>query len=122
MASRGADVHVHYGKSQKEADAVVAEIEKLGRKADAIQADLAEKGCAKLIFEGIKKSSFGGRKIDILVHNGAVSFNKELAELDEETDYELQMNVNVRSVIFITKVSRFLSGFGRGCPRGQSWR
>lgn len=100
---------MHYGKSREGADEVVAAIEKLGRKADAIQADLSTKDCGKLIFEGVEKSSFGGGRIDILVHNGAVSFNKELSEIDIDVDYTLQMDINVRSVIILTQVSCFLN-------------
>ena len=41
FAGRGWDVAVHYGKSKLEADGVVAEIVALGRRAVALQADLA---------------------------------------------------------------------------------
>ena len=41
FAGRGWDVAVHYGKSKPEADGVVAEIVALGRRAVALQADLA---------------------------------------------------------------------------------
>jgi len=40
LARRGYDVGVHYATSAKGAEAVVAEIEQMGRKAIALQADL----------------------------------------------------------------------------------
>ncbi len=40
LAAEGADVVIHYNRSKAEADAAVAEIEKLGRKGVALQADL----------------------------------------------------------------------------------
>ena len=41
FAKEGALVAVHYGKSEKEAQAVVAQIEAEGGKAFAVQADIA---------------------------------------------------------------------------------
>ena len=50
FASRGWDVAVHYGKSKAEADEMVAEIVALGRRAVALQADLAvEAEVARLV-------------------------------------------------------------------------
>jgi NAD(P)-dependent dehydrogenase (short-subunit alcohol dehydrogenase family) len=50
FASRGWDVAVHYGKSKPEAEEVVAEIAALGRRAVALQADLAvEAEVARLV-------------------------------------------------------------------------
>jgi NAD(P)-dependent dehydrogenase (short-subunit alcohol dehydrogenase family) len=50
FASRGWDVAVHYGNSKAEADEVVAEIAALGRRAVALQADLAvEAEVARLV-------------------------------------------------------------------------
>jgi 3-oxoacyl-[acyl-carrier protein] reductase len=41
LAEAGALVLVHYGRGAKEAEDVVAEIRKAGRRADAVAADLA---------------------------------------------------------------------------------
>jgi NAD(P)-dependent dehydrogenase (short-subunit alcohol dehydrogenase family) len=50
FAERGWDVAVHYGSSKSEADQVVAEIVALGRRAVALQADLAvEADVARLV-------------------------------------------------------------------------
>jgi NAD(P)-dependent dehydrogenase (short-subunit alcohol dehydrogenase family) len=50
FASRGWDVAVHYGQSKAQADEVVAEIAALGRRAVALQADLAvEAEVARLV-------------------------------------------------------------------------
>jgi NAD(P)-dependent dehydrogenase (short-subunit alcohol dehydrogenase family) len=42
LAKAGAQVLVHYGNSEKEADAVVAEIRKAGGRADKVGADLRQ--------------------------------------------------------------------------------
>lgn len=70
LAKRGADVHVHYSSSPDKADEVVKAIQQLGRKADKIKGDLAEKSIGRTLFEAVKASSFGGGKLDILVLNG----------------------------------------------------
>jgi len=42
LAQEGADVAIHYGKSAVEAQQVVTEIEKLGRRAAAFSAELTD--------------------------------------------------------------------------------
>ena len=81
---------------------------KLGRKADKLKSDLGSKECGKEIAAGIKGSAFGGGKIDIIIHNGAISLNKTLLNMDVEVDYTEQMNINVRSVLLITQVNRLI--------------
>src|SRR5437879_11690272 len=50
LASEGADVAVHYGKSEAEAREVVAEIENLGRRESAFSAEITdEKAIQKLM-------------------------------------------------------------------------
>src|SRR5260370_2028423 len=44
LAAAGAHVLVHYGKSQKDADTLVAAIRHSGGKADSVSADLAAAG------------------------------------------------------------------------------
>ena len=105
LAERGADVHVHYGNSEKAADEVVAKIQKLGRKADKIQSDLASKECGNEIAAGIKASSFGNGRVDVIIHNAAINIDNQLADMVMDNDFTHQMNVNVRSVLLITQAS-----------------
>src|SRR5688500_1326975 len=70
LAADGADVAVNYRRSADDAAAVVAEIEKLGRRAIAVAApvddpDADEAMVAKVVAE------LGG--VDILVHNAGVA-------------------------------------------------
>lgn len=67
LAKQGADIVVNYGSSEKEANETVKEIEKLGRRAIAVRADVTKKeDLDKLVAESLK---FGNGKIDILVNN-----------------------------------------------------
>ncbi len=60
LAERGHDVAVHYAASRDEAEAMVAEIRAMGRRAEALQADLlVEAETAALIRRA--SDALGGR-------------------------------------------------------------
>ena len=67
LAEAGAHIPVHYGRSAKEAESVVAEIQTKGRRADAISADLAAPDCAALLAKQVR--SIVGYRLDVLVLN-----------------------------------------------------
>ncbi len=69
FAREGADVAVNYHVSAGPAAEVVAEIQKLGRTAIALRADVAREDDVKALVDGALKG-FG--KIDILVNNAGV--------------------------------------------------
>jgi NAD(P)-dependent dehydrogenase (short-subunit alcohol dehydrogenase family) len=70
LAGEGADVTVNYASSVKEAEKVVEAIKKLGRKAIAIKADVADKVAVdKMMDETVKQLG----KIDILVNNAGMA-------------------------------------------------
>ena len=76
FASRGWDVAVHYGKSKAEADEVVAEITALGRRAVALQADLAvEAEVARLVPDC---TATLGRPVCVV--NNASQFDEDTAQ------------------------------------------
>ena len=68
LARAGADVAIIYFNSSDEAEVVVSEIEALGRRAVAIQANVADHASVKSMFE-VFKQHFS--KLDILVSNAA---------------------------------------------------
>src|SRR6266403_3892873 len=68
LAEEGADVVVHYRGSKQEAGETVAEIEKIGRRAVAIQADLGDVSQIKRLI-GEAGKQFG--RLDILVNSAA---------------------------------------------------
>ena len=53
LASEGCDVAVNYSRSQSEAEATVSEIEELGRRAIAVQADIADEQSVVEMFSQI---------------------------------------------------------------------
>ena len=70
LAKKGLDVILTYNSKKAEADDVVAEIEKLGQKAAAIQLNVADVSSFDLFFQNVAstlKSTFGVEKIDFLI-------------------------------------------------------
>ena len=81
FAQEGADVLVNYVSNSQAADETVAEIEKLGRKAVAVKADVASTEDAKNMIETAVKE-LGG--VDILVNNAGVSIPSMFLKMTEE--------------------------------------
>src|SRR5689334_24913744 len=105
LAAEGASVVVNYAASKASADAVVAEIEKAGGKAVAVQGSVAKEAEVKRLFAE-SHEAFG--HLDILVNNaGIYSFGA----LDDVTEAEFhrQFDTNVLGPILATReaVKRF---------------
>jgi 3-oxoacyl-[acyl-carrier protein] reductase len=99
LAKEGCDVVVNYIKDEKNAQSVIKEITKLGRRAIAIKADVGkEEEIRGMIKEVIR--SFG--KIDILVNNAGIVWD---IPLWEKTGEQIQrtIDVNFKGVFFCTK-------------------
>lgn len=92
LAGYGADVIVNYNGSKEKAMEVVEEIEKLGRKAKAIQCSVADfAACKDMVAEGLKE--FG--HIDILVNNAGITKDNLLMRISE-SDFDAVINTNLK--------------------------
>jgi 3-oxoacyl-[acyl-carrier protein] reductase len=100
LARLGAQVLVHYSSGAKEADDVVAEIRKLGSKADAIGADLGTADGPQKLARQVR--SIVGDRHDILVANAGVT---KAATIEETTveDFDRLFAVNVRAPFFLVQ-------------------
>ena len=99
LAAAGADVAVNYRKNAKEADAVVAEIRKLGRRAVAIGADVSRQAdVTRLVAE--TKAQLG--TITILVNNAGVARVEAIDAIDEQ-NWDEMLAVNLKSAFLVTK-------------------
>src|SRR5437588_4322264 len=78
LAETGAHVLVHYGRSAREAESVVSEIQTKGGSANAISADLGTPNGAALLAE--QTLSIVGDRLDVLVLNGGISKGARLAD------------------------------------------
>ena len=100
LAKAGAQVLVHYSSSEKEADAVVAEIRQAGGKADKVGADLRQADGPHILAKRVR-AIVGGR-LDILVANAGVSKSASIEDTRIE-DFDNLFAVNVRAPFFLVQ-------------------
>jgi NAD(P)-dependent dehydrogenase (short-subunit alcohol dehydrogenase family) len=93
LAGDGADIVVNYLSSKPEADALVPEIESLGRRALAVQGDVAQRADVESLFAAIE-AKFG--RLDILVNNAGMFFAAKFEELTED-QWDRILNTNLKS-------------------------
>ncbi|MDQ0155982.1 3-oxoacyl-[acyl-carrier-protein] reductase [Robertmurraya andreesenii] len=99
LARQGANVAVNYAGSEKSANDVVAEIEAMGRKAFAIQANVADtEAVAGMTSKVIEE--FGS--LDILVNNAGITRDNLIMRMKEE-DWDTVINTNLKGVFLCTK-------------------
>ena len=98
FAREGADVAVNYNASASPAAEVVAEIQKLGRKAIALRADVAREDDVRALVDGALKG-FG--KIDVLVNNAGVMDRGMFHEAPVST-YTKMFAINVTGTFLCT--------------------
>ncbi|MGY6239926.1 SDR family NAD(P)-dependent oxidoreductase [Burkholderia ambifaria] len=116
LAADGADVAITYEKSAERAQAVVADIEALGRRAVAIQADSADPVAVRGAVDHAAQT-LGG--LDILVNNAGIFRGGALDDLTLD-DIDATLNVNVRAVIVASQAAaRHLGEGGRIVSTGS---
>jgi pteridine reductase len=96
LAAQGADVVIHYRSSEPEAREAVAEIEKLGRRSIALQADLAQVSDLPPLFQKVD-AHFG--RLDILVNSAANFLQTEFASTTEKV-WDASLDTNLKAVFF----------------------
>ncbi len=101
LAEEGANVVVHYRSSQREAQDGVKEIEKLGRRAVDIGADLGSVGEIKRLFDDAGKH-FG--RLDILV-NSAANFLPASVISTTEQIWDAALDTNLRAPFFCAQAA-----------------
>jgi NAD(P)-dependent dehydrogenase (short-subunit alcohol dehydrogenase family) len=111
LASEGADVIVNYRSSKSEADQVVSQITALGRRAKAVQADVAKRDDVTAMFALVEKE-FG--RLDILVNNAGMFFPAKFEELTEE-QWDRILDTNLKSQFLCSQAAApMLRRSGRG--------
>lgn len=110
LAKEGAKVVVNYNSSRAAAKKTVEEITAMGGKAIMVKADVSTiKGIKSLKAKTVKAF---GKKVHILVNNaGGLFARKTLQDLDEDF-YNLVMDVNFKSTVFVMQA--FVPLMGKG--------
>jgi 3-oxoacyl-[acyl-carrier protein] reductase len=100
LGKAGAHILVHYGRSAKEAEAVVAQLREAGGRADAVSADLGAADGAHKLAKQVR--GIVGERLDILVANAGIS---RPATIEETTvaDFDELFAVNVRAPFFVVQ-------------------
>jgi len=92
LAEEGADIVLSCDRDVAGAEAVASEIRALGRRAKAVQADVAQSADVERMVQQAWEE-FG--RADILVNNAGIFIGSPIAEVREE-DWERVMDVNVK--------------------------
>ena len=111
LAERGADVVVHYRSSADEAGKVVAEVEKLGRRAIALQADLENVSQIRTLFEKVAGQL---ARLDILVNSAASFVQTEFAKTSEK-EWGESLDTNLKAPFFCSQAAAPLLKKSQGC-------
>ena len=99
LARDGADVALCYRSNKSGADEVVAAIQSTGRKAVALQCDVAKlTDGQRFIDESVARLG----RVDILVNNAGIEKHKEIWDVSEQ-DYDAVLNVNLKGPFFISQ-------------------
>lgn len=111
LAADGAEVVLHYGSGRTEAEAVAASLRDAGSRVHVLQADLAAPNGGQQLAAALAALKLP--QIDILVNNAGVAPQGLLADTVPD-DFEKIINVNVRSLFFLTQgVVPFMPSGGR---------
>ncbi|MED0738039.1 acetoacetyl-CoA reductase [Aneurinibacillus thermoaerophilus] len=98
LAAHGVKVVINYSSNREAADATVKEIEQVGGKAFAAQADVSDTVQARvLVEETITK--YG--KLDILINNAGITRDRTFRKITDE-DWNKVIQVNLNSVYNMT--------------------
>lgn len=110
LANHGAKVVVNYNSSEAGANETVAEIKAAGGEAIAVKADVSNMNQIKSL--KAKTVEAFGKEVHILVNNaGGLFARKKLQEFDDAF-YDLVMDVNFKSTVFVMQAFEPLMGAG----------
>ena len=105
LAKKGHDVILTYHSRIDEAQNVVTEIEKLGKKAVALQLDVADYNSYDTFVNEVKKTlqaHFQTDKFDYLINNAGIGAHASFGETTEE-QFDSMVNVHLKAPFFITQ-------------------
>ncbi|HTL09284.1 MAG TPA: SDR family oxidoreductase [Chitinophagaceae bacterium] len=116
IAQKGINVIITYHSKKDEAEAVVAAITALGRKAVALPLDSGVTSSFDSFFNQLKEvlnSRFAASKFDFLVNNAGIGVHAPYATTTEE-QFDRLMNIHLKGVFFLTQKALPLLADGGG--------
>ena len=100
LAERGYDVAVHYASSKDDADAVVAEITALGRRAVALQADLLVEAETETLIP--RATAALGGPLSLLINNASI-FEHDTLATATRTSWDRHVESNLRAPFVLSQ-------------------
>lgn len=111
LARRGLDIALSYNRSDREASAAAAEIERAGRRAITLQADLSDPSACQRLVDGAA-AALG--RLDVLVNMASVYSSVPLSEIDAE-HWNAVVDVDLRASYLCSRAAiPYLRQGGRG--------
>lgn len=105
LAARGTDIILTYRSQADEAAQVVAEIEALGRRAVALQLDVANSGSftafAAAVGEQLQ-TRWGSARFDYLLNNAGIGIHAAFADTTED-QFDTLMKIHLKAPFFLTQ-------------------
>ena len=104
LAHAGMDLGIAYSRSREDAEQTVREVEAMGVRAVALQADLKMTADAKRLVEAFSEA-FG--RLDLLIHNAATTRFVPFPDLDaiDEEGWDELFAVNTKSAFFLAQAA-----------------
>lgn len=105
LARAGYDLILTYQNQGGEAEAAVAEIRGLGRKAVALRLDVAQAGTFQAFADEVRKSLaevWGAERFQALVNNAGIGIHAPFMETTE-AQFDQLMNIHLKGAFFLTQ-------------------
>jgi NAD(P)-dependent dehydrogenase (short-subunit alcohol dehydrogenase family) len=105
LAGKGHDILLTYNSKKAEAEAVVAEIEKTGRKAYALQLDVSDHQSFIAFVEAVKDAlarNWQRNDFDFLVNNAGIGVTAPFMETTE-AQFDQLMNIHLKGTFFLSQ-------------------
>ena len=116
LAKKGVDVILTYNSKKEEAQGVVEIIEKMGRKAAALQLNTGNSKGFDSFFSQVKallNDHFATDKFDFLVNNAGVGLHASFETTTEE-QFDNLVNIHFKGVFFLTQKALLVMADGGG--------
>jgi 3-oxoacyl-[acyl-carrier protein] reductase len=99
LAKTGCDVAVNYNRRAEEAEKTRSEVEKLGRRALVVQADVSRSDQVKHMVGEVEKQL---GPVSVLVNNAGMMRVRKPEEITE-ADWDEHININLKSAFLVTQ-------------------
>jgi len=99
LARSGADVAVNFAGSRQAAEEVAAQIQEMGRKSMAIQANVSEPASVEAMFREVEEQL---GPVQILVNNAGITRDNLLLRM-KEAEWDEVLSINLKGVFLCTK-------------------